>query len=114
MSLPFADAFHFRRVQAEDPQIGPFRRAIDGAQVVVLGMNAAGQHERRCEDPLQSWAVRNLAGHIADDAAEIGFQRPEGSLRPLELLGMGIALLPDEGACGDPRISLTRRDAMLL
>src|SRR5947208_8677619 len=40
---------------------------------------------------------RSLAGDVADDAAEIGSKRPQGPIGALELLGMGIALVLDQG-----------------
>lgn len=45
----------------------------------------------------QADAAFELAGDIADDAAEIGSQRPQGPVGALELLGVGIALVLDQG-----------------
>jgi hypothetical protein len=47
--LALADAFDLRRMQAEHPQIGACRRASDRPQLLVLGMNAPRQRERRGE-----------------------------------------------------------------
>ena len=56
----------------------------------------------------------DLAGDVADGAAEIG---PQGAKRPvgaLELLCMGIALVPDQGELADPRIGLAEIEPCLL
>src|ERR1700704_2588472 len=59
--LAFANAFDLRRMQAEDAQVGAWRLAPDGAQILVLRVNAARQHEGVREDFSQSLVARNLA-----------------------------------------------------
>ncbi len=101
-------------MQTKHPKIRLGRRAFDRTQVLVPGMDAARQHQLLGKNLFEAIVACDLAGHVADDAAEIGFQRLERSLCPLELFGMGIALLLDEGVFGDPRISLAQREAVLL
>src|ERR1700716_2666769 len=111
--LALADAFHFRRVQAEDAPIGPFPRAFDAAQVLVLRAHAARQHEGMREDILQGLVASDLAHNVANDAAEKGLQRLQRSPRPFELFGVRVALLLDERELADARIGLAQAHAML-
>ncbi len=60
--------------------------------------------EGLAEDVLQIVLARDLAGDVADGAAEVGPQGAERLVGALELLGMGIALVPDQGKLADPRI----------
>ena len=57
-------------MQAEDPQVGAWRLAPDGAQILVLRVSAASQHEGVREDLSQSRVARNLARDVAHDAAK--------------------------------------------
>jgi len=88
-----ANAFDLRRMQAEDAQVGAWRLASDGAQILVLGVNAARQHEGVREDLSQRLVARNLARDVADDAAKIGLQRFQRALGAVELFGVRVALL---------------------
>jgi hypothetical protein len=67
-------------------------------------VNPAGQHELLRESLFEWRMAFDLAANIADDAAELGLQGPERSLRPLELLGMRVALLFDESELADRRL----------
>ena len=69
------------------------RLAPDGAQILVLGVNAASQHEGVREDLSQSPVARNLARDVAHDAAKIGLQRFQRALGAVELFGVRVALL---------------------
>lgn len=44
--------------------------------------------------------------------AEIGFERPKGSVDALELLGPGVALMLDQHEIAYPRIGLPQRKAL--
>lgn len=77
-------------------------------------MDAAGQHQLLGESLCEAIIARDLAPDVADDAAEIGLQGFERSPRPLELLGMGVALLLDQRELADPPVGLAQLDAMPL
>jgi hypothetical protein len=66
----------------------------------------ASQHQLLGESLFEAIIARDLARDVADDAAEIGLQRFEGPPRPLELLGMRVALLLDQREFADPRQTL--------
>jgi hypothetical protein len=83
--LALANALHFRRMQAEDPQIDTLWHAFDRTQVLVPGMDAAHQHQLLGKNLLEAIVTRDLAGDVAEGAAEIGLQRFERSLRSRSL-----------------------------
>jgi len=56
----------------------------------------------------------DLAGDIADDAAEKGPERAQSAIGALELFGMGVTLVLDEGELADPRVRLPDRYGQLL
>ena len=60
-----------------------------------LLQHPAGEVEGLGEDVLQLVLAYNLAGDVADGAAELGPQGAERSVGALELFGVGIALVPD-------------------
>ena len=62
-------------------------------------------------DALQRIVVLDLAGDVADEAAEIGAQILQYPVGALELFGMGIALMLDQGELADPRIGLAYTDS---
>lgn len=66
---------------------------------LLLVKHPSRQRQHAVERDLmkQADAAFELAGDIADDAAEIGSQRPQGPVGALELLGVGIALVLDQG-----------------
>ena len=80
-------------MQAQDAQVGTWRLAPDGAQILVLRVNAASQHEGVREDFSQSLVARNLARDVAHDATKIGLQRFQRALGAVELFGVRVALL---------------------
>jgi hypothetical protein len=56
----------------------------------------------------------DLAGNVADDAAEIGLRLAQRLLGAAKLVGMGIALVPDEGDLAAALIGLAQLDAEFL
>src|SRR4029077_20721747 len=111
--LAFANAFDLRRMQAEDAQVGAWRLAPDGAQILVLGVNAASQHEGVREDLSQSLVARNLARDVAHDAAKIGLQRSQRALGTVELFGVRVTPLCHERELAFSPVGLAQGDAML-
>jgi hypothetical protein len=84
------------------------------ALALLLLTDAPCQHEQLREHRFEPTIAFDLAGDVADDAAEIGaqlFERPVGAL---ELLGVGVALMLDQGELGHPRIGLTQIYPMAL
>ena len=63
--------------------------------------------ERRLEPAV----AFDLADDVANDAAEIGLELAQRPVGALELLGMGVALVLDQGELADPRIGLAQLDA---
>jgi hypothetical protein len=51
-----------------------------------------------CEEGLERRIAFDLAPDVPDHPAKIGLERPQASVRALELLGMRVALLLDERA----------------
>jgi hypothetical protein len=43
----------------------------------------------------------DLAGNVADDAAQIGLEQAQRLVGALELLGMGVSLMLDQGELAD-------------
>lgn len=100
-------------MEAEDPEIGSVRRSFDWAQVFVLSVDPAGQHEFSGESLFERRMAFDLAANVADDSAKLGLQCFAGAFCPLELLGVCIALLLDQGELADPCIGLPQPDAPL-
>src|SRR6185295_13298317 len=93
--LALADALHFRRMQAVD-----FRPAL----MTVLLEHPPGQMQQLGEERLQTALLASdLAGDVADSAPEICSERAQRLVGPLELLGVGIALMLDQGELAHPR-----------
>ena len=105
--LALADAFHLRRVQRID---------LGSALALLLFEHPPRQRQRTSQGDLteQVGAVVELAGDVADDTAEIGFELPQSSVGALELLGVGIALMLDQRELAHPRIGLAQLDAAAL
>src|SRR6267154_2771984 len=102
--LRVADALHFGRMQAVD--LGP-------ALSSLLGAYAARQAQQMSERRLQPAIAVDLAGNVADDAAKIGLERAQSPVGALELLGMSVTLMLDQGELADPRIRLPQLHAQL-
>ena len=73
---------------------------------LLLFADAPGQQQQLCERRLQRIVVLDLAADVADDAAEIGAQLLQHPVGPLELLGVGIALMLNQGELAHSRIGL--------
>ena len=58
------------------------------------------------EAALEPMVAVDLAGNVADDAAQIGLERAQSPVGALELLGMGVTLMLDQGELADPRVGL--------
>src|SRR4029079_9761321 len=83
-----------RRMQAVD-----FRPAL----MTVLLEHPPGQMQQLGEARLQTTLLaRDLAGDVADSAPEICSERAQRLVGPLELLGVGIALMLDQGELAHP------------
>jgi hypothetical protein len=95
--LAFADALHFGRMQAVD--LGPALSALLRAEAP----RQAQQVSERCLTP---GIAIDLAGNVPDDTAEIGLERAQSPVGALELLGMRVTLMLDQGELADPRIRL--------
>jgi hypothetical protein len=65
-------------------------------------MDAAGQHQLLGKSRREAIIACDLSTNIADDAAKIGLQGFERPPRPLELLGMRVALLLDQREFANP------------
>ena len=104
MGLALADAFDLGRMQGEDPEIAPL-------EIAVSGMDTPGQHQSLAVAASSSGSSLALADNVADHPSEYLEQVPKRLVRPLELLGMGIALVLDQGVLADPGIGLAKLDA---
>ena len=75
---------------------------------LALIENPRGQVQRQPEDILQLLVVRNLPANIADGAAKIGSELAQSLARPLELFGMGVALVFDQRELAHPCAALAQ------
>jgi hypothetical protein len=88
---------------------------IDFGAALALGLITHTPCPRQdgAEDQVLKRAVAlDLAGDVADHAAEISFELLRGPVGALELLGVGIALMLDQRELAHPRIGLAQFDAM--
>ena len=82
--LALTDALHFRRVQR-----------IDLGTALALGLIAHAPCQLKDASEhhfLEPAVARDLAGDIANDAAEIGSELLQGAVGALKLLGVGLCL----------------------
>ena len=100
--LALADALDLGRVQAVD---------LGAALAAFLIAHPPRQAQQPGERGLERGIAVDLAGNVADDAAEIGLELAQGLFGAVELAGMGVALVLDEGELADPRIGLAQLDA---
>jgi len=98
-ALAFADALDFRRMQGID---------LRSALMLPLLAHAPGQRQQLCEPRFEPAIVLDLATDVANDAAEIGAQLLKHPIGALELFGVGIALMLDQGKLAHPRIGLAQ------
>src|ERR1700752_1853830 len=104
MRLALAEALDFGGVQRMD---------LPSALVLPLLAHALGQPKVGREDALQFGLAPDLACDVADDASEIGADGPERPIGALELLGVSIALMGDQGPLAHPFIGLAQAYAGL-
>ena len=104
MRLALADAFDFGRVQGID---------FPAALVLALLAHALSQPKIGRENALQFGLAPDLACEVADDASEMGADGPERPIGALELLGVGVALMGDQGPLAHPFIGLAQAHAGL-
>src|SRR5882757_5061839 len=93
--LALADALHLGRVQAVD---------LGAALSALLSAHTLCQAQQRGEFGFEPGITVDLAGNVPDDAAEIGLERAQSPVGALELLGMGVTLMLDQGELANPRI----------
>jgi hypothetical protein len=105
VGLALADAFDLGGVE---------RINFGSALAAILAMNPAGEMPRPREDALEFGASFDLALDVADDAAEIGSERAQRLVGALELMGVGLTLMLDQGMLADPRVRLAQCDAPCL
>src|SRR5262245_17646475 len=99
MRLAFADALDLRSVEAID---------LAPSLVTVLVEHAGGQLQRPEEDRLKVLLPGDPTGDIADGAPKIGLELEQRLADALELMGMGIALKPNQGCLAHSRIGLAQ------
>src|SRR5882724_5947985 len=77
VGLALADAFHFGSMQAVD---------LGAALPALLLAHPPAKAEQASEAGLEPMVAVDLAGNVADDAAQIGLERAQGPVGALELL----------------------------
>src|SRR6266702_7225436 len=97
VGLTLADALHFGGMQTVD---------LGAALPALLRAHPLAKAEQVSEAALEPMVAVDLAGVVADDAAEIGLERAQRLVGALELPGMGVALMLDQGELADPRVGL--------
>src|SRR5215207_7850234 len=104
------------RVEALDEPISswatnwpPLQRVeLPATLALALILDPASPRERQREHVCEFLSADDLASDVADDAAEHRAEAPQGSGGPLELLGVGIALVPDQRDLADPHVRLAQ------
>lgn len=79
------------------------------ALALLLLAHPSCQHQELRKSPIERGIAVDLAADVADDTAEIGAQLLQHPVGALELLGMGITLMLDQGELAHPRIGLAQR-----
>src|SRR3954469_8246389 len=102
-SLTLADALDLRRVQGID---------LRPTLTLLLLTHTPRQRQQLCERRFEPAVTLDLAADVAGHAAQVGPQRLERPVGALELLGVGIALVLDQGELTYPRIGLAQGHAM--
>ncbi len=97
MGLALADALHFGSMQAVD---------LGAALSALLLAYPPAKAEQGGEAAFEPRVAIDFAGNVADDAAQIGLERAQRLVGALELLGMGVSLMLDQGELADPRVGL--------
>ena len=101
VGLALADAFHLGRVQGVN---------LGQEVALLLRHHPLAQPQRAPEHILQRRIAFGLALNVADGAAKESLEFPKLAARPLELLGVSIALVLDQGALAEAHITLTEID----
>ena len=78
--------------------------------MAILCQHARGQVQRPEEDRLEIVLPADPSADVADGAPEIGLELAQSLAGPLELMSVGIALMPDEGRLAHSRIRLAQID----
>src|SRR5579871_4997972 len=73
-----------------------------------------GQPQVGRENALKLRLAADLSRQIAAHPAEISADRPQAAVGALELFGVDVALVGDQGVLADPRIRLPKRHAVRL
>ena len=102
VGLAFANALDLRSMQ---------RVELPATLALALILDPASPRERQREHVCEFRSADDLAGDVADDAPEHRADAPQGSVGPLELLGVGIALVPDQRDLADPHVRLAQGHA---
>src|SRR4051812_32722891 len=84
------------------------RVELPATLALALILDPTSPRERQREQVCEFRSADNLASDVADDAAEHRADAPQGSGSPLELLGVGIALVPDQRDLADPQVGLAQ------
>src|SRR5215213_4409280 len=99
VGLAFADALNLGSMQ---------RVELPATLALALILDPASPRERQREHLCEFRSADDLAGDVADDAPQHGADAPQGSGGTLELLGVGIALVPDQRDLADPHVDWRR------
>src|SRR5258705_10810568 len=97
VGLALANAFHFGGMQGV---------ALGAALPALLLARPPAKAEQVSEAALEPMVAVDLAGNVADDAAQIGLELAQSLVGALELAGMGVALMLDQGELADPCVGL--------
>src|SRR6202171_5065110 len=97
VGLALADAFHFGGMQAVD---------LGAALPAFLLAHPPAKAEQVSESALEPIITVDLAADVAGEGAAIGAERAQSPVGALELLGMGVTLMLDQGKLADPRVGL--------
>ena len=81
--------------------------------MAVLRENPAGEVKRPPEDGLKLVLAGDLPGNVTDGAPEIGLELAKGLAGALELMGVGVTLMPDQCQLADAPIGLAEIDPNL-
>ena len=91
-------------------------QAVDlpAALVLPLLKNPRRQMQRPAKDGLELVLVGDLPRNIPDGAPEISLELAKGLAGALELMGVGVTLMPDQCQLADAPIGLAEIDPNLL
>src|SRR5689334_8427691 len=104
MRLTLADALHFRGMQTVD---------LPAALMLPLLKNPRCQMQRPAKDDLEFVLVGDLPCNIPDGAPEISLELAKGLAGALELMGVGVTLMPDQCELAHAPIGLAEIDPNL-